>query len=623
MSETKPSPFLNIKLAGDFHKPPFIRENKNFPWIWAGKDNSYFEYLIACYQYSPTHSAIVNGKAKYIFGKGPEWNGAGKAKFDELAKRFRFKDLLFRIIRDYELFNGYYFKASINPLNNNLKTFEHLPFRAMRTNKYCDIFYHSNNWTKEQTIEPYFKRTVRPFDLVEYNKYHKPELYEQVWNNYHTDPGTKIYPLPPYMGGLAVVQTEVEINNFNLVSAKTMFSADIVVSIPEPTPENAADKAQYDNMFKNKFSGSDNAGEIVLYFTGGGENKLDIQRIAPSNLPDLYENLLPRVMQGIFTAHEVTSPMLFGIETPGKLGGRNEMIDAYELFENNYLASRRYEIESDLTAFFNSIGIEGELTFPPQPPLSLTFSEATIVDVLKASGGLNKAVGQYINDPVLEAKPDTVLSPAEPPQSPLEAALAKFDSIGEPGDKYRVIAAINCPRYKSEGEYEAFEGRIKALNFTSHKFAELTNLESELLGLLIADDEYTLDELAEKTGAKKNEVIAGLNRIQQLNMLQYTTDERAGKVTVKRDAVSVEPKKKYNVNIKYRYWGPRDERNRKFCAELLKKGKLYTYSELLAMKNPDGESFILHRGGWYHDPNTGVNRDNCRHILQAVIVETV
>jgi hypothetical protein len=42
--------------------------------------------------------------------------------------------------------------------------------------------------------------------------------------------------------------------------------------------------------------------------------------------------MAPQIEQTILTSHRITSPMILGIKTAGQLGGRNEMLDAYDLF---------------------------------------------------------------------------------------------------------------------------------------------------------------------------------------------------------------------------------------------------------------------------------------------------
>jgi hypothetical protein len=42
--------------------------------------------------------------------------------------------------------------------------------------------------------------------------------------------------------------------------------------------------------------------------------------------------MAPQIEQTILTSHRITSPMILGIKTAGQLGGRAEMLDAYDLF---------------------------------------------------------------------------------------------------------------------------------------------------------------------------------------------------------------------------------------------------------------------------------------------------
>ena len=52
------------------------------------------------------------------------------------------------------------------------------------------------------------------------------------------------------------------------------------------------------------------------------------------------------VVQKILTAHRITSPVLLGIATPGALGQRNEMLDAYNLFLNMVVKPYQQDILS-------------------------------------------------------------------------------------------------------------------------------------------------------------------------------------------------------------------------------------------------------------------------------------
>jgi hypothetical protein len=66
------------------------------------------------------------------------------------------------------------------------------------------------------------------------------------------------------------------------------------------------------------------------------------------------------VREKILTAHRITSPEIFGIMTPGKLGGKDEVTDAYLLFINTvvrpYQQTLLAEVENFLHLMYPTAG---------------------------------------------------------------------------------------------------------------------------------------------------------------------------------------------------------------------------------------------------------------------------
>ena len=60
--------------------------------------------------------------------------------------------------------------------------------------------------------------------------------------------------------------------------------------------------------------------------------------------------------------------------------------------------------------------------------------------------------------------------------------------------------------------------------------------------------------------------------------------------------------------------------SRTFCKDLIKKNKHYSREQIDAMNNEFGSSVWLTRGGWYHNPKTGLTSTSCRHIWQQVVL---
>jgi hypothetical protein len=68
---------------------------------------------------------------------------------------------------------------------------------------------------------------------------------------------------------------------------------------------------------------------------------------------DYYIAINDMVREKILTAHRITSPEIFGIMTPGKLGGKDEVTDAYLLFLNTVIRPYQQILLSEVENFLH------------------------------------------------------------------------------------------------------------------------------------------------------------------------------------------------------------------------------------------------------------------------------
>ncbi|MDN5385821.1 hypothetical protein QEP66_27810, partial [Streptomyces sp. LB8] len=73
-----------------------------------------------------------------------------------------------------------------------------------------------------------------------------------------------------------------------------------------------------------------------------------------------YTVLNELTIQNIMIGHRVTSPMLLGVKTEGQLGGRNELLQAYELYMNSVVKPFQNQL---LKTFKKLLAING-VTIP-------------------------------------------------------------------------------------------------------------------------------------------------------------------------------------------------------------------------------------------------------------------
>ena len=65
-----------------------------------------------------------------------------------------------------------------------------------------------------------------------------------------------------------------------------------------------------------------------------------------------------------------------------------------------------------------------------------------------------------------------------------------------------------------------------------------------------------------------------------------------------------------NIRVRYKYIGPVDDRNRKFCADMMRKNKIYRIEDIESLSNPEFGAYniFLFRGSY-----------NCRHAWVRLI----
>jgi hypothetical protein len=91
-----------------------------------------------------------------------------------------------------------------------------------------------------------------------------------------------------------------------------------------------------------------------------------------------FTNVNTLIQQEIYACHQIISPTLFGISTPGSLGQRNEIRDSYEIFNNVYVNERQQQLEVVFTKFRNLKGEQGDFVIQPVEPLKFEFTEAIV-----------------------------------------------------------------------------------------------------------------------------------------------------------------------------------------------------------------------------------------------------
>jgi len=108
------------------------------------------------------------------------------------------------------------------------------------------------------------------------------------------------------------------------------------------------------------------------------------------------------IRTNIYVAHQITTPALFGIAEPGKLGTRQEMRDGYEIFKNTYINYKQRQIEAVINMIGSYRGVKEPMTLIAVEPIGIEFGEQTIAAVAPKEWILEKLgidMSQYQTQP--------------------------------------------------------------------------------------------------------------------------------------------------------------------------------------------------------------------------------
>jgi predicted transcriptional regulator len=650
---------ISIKFAQA--QQPKFEEKKSKGYIEYGANNDYAEYLLGLYNESPKHGAIIKNKAKYIYGKG----------FDGITDKANtrgetWNQIFKKAVKDDEIFSGYYLQIIWN-LDGKIKDVFHIKFKKVRTNKECTKFFVKNDWKDN-------KEEMRPYTAFKgvYDKDNPSQiLFVKQYN-----PDSDIYPIPDYFQGLNYIESDVQVSRHILGNAKDGFVATTLINLNGGQPEDEK-KAAVERDLKKKFTGSE-GDRVVIMFNSSKDNSAEIVPLSSTMLTkEDFTNVNNLINQEIFACHQVTSPVLFGIKTEGQLGGRDEITEAYEIFNNTYVNERQQAFEETFNALLSIKGINGDYKITPVQPLGFSVKEEQLFKILPREYFLDE-LGvdvKYYDMPPVEgtaavnpsgvtdvsgtmAVNENLKGMSGRQFQQLERIIRKYkkgllsadqakmmlrNSFALSDDDINVMLTQDSmdQQFASQEELDfslleqfgqvgedknSFEILSKKPAAEHEYFAEvqqLSQLESNILNLISKDKRITSEVIA--TTLKQDKAViekamsvmekAGLFSVASTTVGQDTIIER----TATDKGVSKPPATTTDILLRYSYEGPQDERNRPFCAKLMELNRLYSRSDIEQISERLGYSVWDRRGGWFTQPN-GEHRPYCRHRWFAVTV---
>jgi hypothetical protein len=352
--------------------------------------------------------------------------------FDGMSSTEDLNDITEKLVLDLEIFNGFAVAVTWSKLGTIAKM-EHVPFEKIRVDKEEKMFQVAD-WYNDDMMQLFPKvgdiEKIPAFDPE--NRLGKQLFYYRVYAA-----GVKHYPLPEYIGGNAWIEADVQVANFHNNNLRNNFWGGYLINFNNgiPTPEEQGD---IERQIKRKFSGTDNAGRFVVTFNDDAAKAPTLEPLTPSDMDKQFEILNKAIQQEIFIAHRVTNPALFGVKTEGQLGGRTELVEAYELFKATYVNDRVRKVERMINYLGSFNGVEG-MELIPVEPITERLSEQALLQIMTQDELREKAGLQPLEKPADVVGPNP--QPDEQPQA--VEALQSNDNIKKlSGREYQNLMRI-------------------------------------------------------------------------------------------------------------------------------------------------------------------------------------
>jgi len=723
--KTGGSPLEWVKF-GSQSPPPVFKEVRGKPWLYFGAANNYPESTLDLYRDCSDHRAIIKGKARFIIGKGLELPETQTAPplFIKANKVESLSDLFSKVALDWEIHRGFYLRIRWNKAKEAARI-THLPFKKVRTNSEGTEFYICKKWgdsRAEKDVE-----TLKALELSD-------RIEDAVYFFADYDPASDVYPLPDYIAAIPFINIDIQTANFHETNISSGFTAGTMITLFRGEPEDQ-EKRELTKLIKQKTTGSDQAGEVLIYYAEQGETPPQIDPLRSNDLDKQYIALAELCQQRIFTAHSVTNGMLFGVKTPGQLGGRTELLESWELLDETYIVPNQETLLKGFVDLFAIIGQDiSELSVKRLQPISqdilalyqagliakevaqemlvLPIDEAPPVKesanvLIDAINGLSPLVANKV---LAELTPDEVRgmvgqAPA-PPQitpEPTPAAPVKFTEVKEPEPtpepiikkdpepvapviqlrevfKFRLWEAYVPGADGLRHQYSPVIGKdlqdaqkrledsgifyvkltgdeIKADGLTDEEIlnwkddedlaifaeagspsddydiientelefaADISEAEAKVLKTIAGDPKLSLQDLSRALWIDIKETSALLGKLIEKELLKPAPASGGGMTITPTGQLEIDRMGPGTtiISTKYRYNGPRDDKNRPFCARLMDLNRVYDRAEIDGLSVKLGYDVWKRRGGWYRVPGSdpALNVPHCRHAWEQIIV---
>jgi hypothetical protein len=343
MEEQKINEDLFRVFSGVQARVPIIEEQPGYnfrtPWVFYGPSNLAPQELIRLYNSSPTHRASVMSKWYGVRGEELSLKDGDNSR---LMMANSLGDSIFDIWNKCTLDFILYGSFSINIVYKNdrdlgfeMYSMDTSKLRAERSdiNDHVNNYFYSSDWANPKKFVP------RKLPAMSFNADEPSQVFYYTTHS----PGNEYYATPTYWGGATSIATEVEIYNWFHSNIVNGLQPSLFVSLNSGIPAPEQRQEIYETLTA-KYGGSNNPGKLMLTFANSKEEAPEITTIQPNGTDNMFIELSKKVQESIITSHQISSPELIGVRTPGALGQPNHL-EAQDHFQHLVIFPIQEEIK--------------------------------------------------------------------------------------------------------------------------------------------------------------------------------------------------------------------------------------------------------------------------------------
>jgi hypothetical protein len=374
---------------------PELTESKDGDYVQYGDKNSYYKFLIDRYTNSATNNAVINGVSRLIYGKGlTALDAASKPNdYASFITMFKSEDVR-KLVIDLKMLGQCAMQVLYSKDHKKVISVQHISVHLIcpeKCNKEGKIanYYYSDNW---DNVKEYAPMKVPAFNTSNSDT---EILFVKPYSV-----GMKYFSGVDYQGGLPYATLEEEIAQYLITETQNSFSGTKIVNV---NGGRYTDEQQDDisNKIKSSLTGSKGQ-KVIVAFNENQELATTVVDIPLNDAPKHYEYLSTESRDKILTAHNITSPLMFGIITgTGFSSNADELATSMTAFDNTIVRSfQDLLIDAfDSILAFNNITLK--LHFKTLNPFEKPIDAAPQV---AASLSLQKSILQTILDECEDAE---------------------------------------------------------------------------------------------------------------------------------------------------------------------------------------------------------------------------